>query len=501
MLIFLFIVAALSQASMWKAGLYTVSADESARAIMAATITPATALDSFIWLPFYKIFVGIALKVYNDLFITPRAIAFFMGLATLASLGYLAKRLFNDQVLIIISLALGILVSHRVIFGAIPQSEMFYNFFIIMGFAFYAGWLDQFKTNDLLFGSAFFAIASLVRYEGWFISAFFGITLAFYYLFSNKIRFSQLLVNGIILSFFPLLILGFTWLKFNSIDSLFITSVQHEMFGAVLIDRILHSHGYRFMHDVFTSPILLALIPIVTLSFSNYKIRFWVIFFIGTLLVVTLVTILTGSVAYAAPWRLSGAWTLMLLPFLALFLKNLAFNLAASNKLGRLNILILPAMTIACMASFAIVTFDKIMTHRNVPTKSEFAVGSQMRQILNEKNDNILLVAESYSFLNLIVLANYPERIILNTGSDPLNTGLYVGYDDYWKKKDPQIYENHLAPKYDLLGGGDMAKFVNERISHIVTPNPAHRLALEKSGNASLIGDYGSWFILAVKSR
>lgn len=56
---------------------------------MSADLTLARAVEPLIWPPFYKIFVGAALKIYDDLFLTPRILTQIAGLLNLGALVFL----------------------------------------------------------------------------------------------------------------------------------------------------------------------------------------------------------------------------------------------------------------------------------------------------------------------------------------------------------------------------------------------------------------------------
>ncbi len=488
-------LAALAQGMVLALGLFSVSADESARALMSHAVTPETALEPFIWPPFYKMAVGVGLFLYNDLFVTPRVIAFAMGLATLGALMYLSYRLFEDRVVVVVTGALGVFLSHRVIFGAAPQSEIFSNPFALMALAFFAGWLVRGRMQDTLLASAFFALACLVRFEAWFMSALYGLFLAYAWAFERRLSFGLLVLNGLIVSSAPVLVLAQAHLSYGSLEPLFITGVQAKMFGSSMSDLLFYSHAFNFARDLLSSPLILALFPLVSLSIEDRKRRRWILYFFASLAVITLATFATRSVAYAAAWRLSGVWTMAMVPFAALAMITLIRTLVPRffGVLGQTAAL--GGLVAAAMLAFAIDTLEIVRAYNGQFSDDERQTGQFIANALESTDGNVLLAADSFDFLDVIVASNQPDRFVINRGEEPLQVGLYVGYDDFWQREDPAIYEAHVAPKYGLAEGGDPARLADRNIDFIVTANPAHQAALESSGTALLQARFGVWSI------
>ena len=76
-------VALVVQLGLYKLGFYRVTADESARSLLALRLYWHNALNPWVWPPFYKIFVVLFLKLHGDVVIVPRIL---VGMACLAML-------------------------------------------------------------------------------------------------------------------------------------------------------------------------------------------------------------------------------------------------------------------------------------------------------------------------------------------------------------------------------------------------------------------------------
>ena len=73
-------LALVVQLGLYRLGFYRVTADESARSLLALRLSWHNVLDPWVWPPFYKIFVGLFLKVHSDVFIVPRILVGIAGL-------------------------------------------------------------------------------------------------------------------------------------------------------------------------------------------------------------------------------------------------------------------------------------------------------------------------------------------------------------------------------------------------------------------------------------
>jgi len=101
-------LALVVQLGLYKLGFYRVTADESSRSLLALRLSWHNALDPWVWPPFYKIFVGLFLKLHGDVFIVPRILVGITGLALLLILLQLADALFSDRKVSLITTLLAI---------------------------------------------------------------------------------------------------------------------------------------------------------------------------------------------------------------------------------------------------------------------------------------------------------------------------------------------------------------------------------------------------------
>jgi hypothetical protein len=80
---------------------------------------------------FYKIFVGLFLKLHGDVFIVPRILVGIAGLALLLILLQLADTLFSDRKVSLIATLLAIPIPDRLIFSIMPMSDIFFYLLLV----------------------------------------------------------------------------------------------------------------------------------------------------------------------------------------------------------------------------------------------------------------------------------------------------------------------------------------------------------------------------------
>ena len=169
-------LALVVQLGLYKLGFYRVTADESARSLMALRLSWHNALDPWIWPPFYKIFVGLFLKLHNDVFIVPRVLVGVAGLVLLLAMLQLAGALFADRKVSLITTLLAIAIPDRLILSVTPMSDIFFYLLLVGASIFILRWLRAGGRWHLIIGSACLMLASTDRYEG----CFFAVTLLLY---------------------------------------------------------------------------------------------------------------------------------------------------------------------------------------------------------------------------------------------------------------------------------------------------------------------------------
>jgi hypothetical protein len=489
-------LALVSQILCHRFGFYSVSMDESLRALMSTDLTFARALEPLIWPPFYKIIVGAALKIHDDLFLTPRILAQIAGLLNLVALVFLSQRLFNDRTIDLITAVLGVYFYHRFILSIAPASEVYYNLFILLAAAFLIGWLRSERCRDLLATSICLLLASTVRYEGCFLAAVMLAFLAWRWIRSGSPRTAWFLVNAGVLSIFPIFWIVDSLLLYGSLDNLSVARMQGGASGRTILDALKVNHLVRFVSDVGSTPLLAGLLTLTYLSWRDARLRTWAGVLFGALIVITGVVVATESVAVGAPWRLSGPWALLLLPFLAHWLKAFAERFPQRYRHG----VLIPAVLV-CAFGFALESFDLVVAYRNDNrfTEDELAAGRYAQALVGRGSQKILIESETLRYLNVLVASNQPERFVLNTGSDPIRISLYTHRSQYWKEHDPAIYEAYVRPKYELSNGLSAKILSRNGIGYVMLHSDGYKRQADNNPDLAAIATFGAWQLYEVR--
>ena len=230
-------MALVVQLGLYKLGFYRVTADESARSLLALRLSWHNALDPWVWPPFYKIFVGLFLKLHGDVFIVPRILVGIAGLALLLILLQLADTLFSDRKVSLIATLLAIPIPDRLIFSVTPMSDIFFYLLLVGASIFILRWLQTGGRWDLIIDCVCLMLASTDRYE----ACFFAVTLLCYltgrWLRGHDIGIGLLASVSTILLAFPVFWVADCYWWYGSLHNLSATSWQ-----------FLGTHGYDYLH-------------------------------------------------------------------------------------------------------------------------------------------------------------------------------------------------------------------------------------------------------------
>jgi hypothetical protein len=126
-----------------------------------------------VWLPLHTWLYGAGLFVYHDLSVTPRVVNAALTVATLACL-YAIGCTLGGRVAGLIGAAIGAMFPWVVWMGVSGMSEPLFHATLAGGIAAFARWLYHPRDLLLLLAALGIALATMVRYEGWFYAAVFG---------------------------------------------------------------------------------------------------------------------------------------------------------------------------------------------------------------------------------------------------------------------------------------------------------------------------------------
>ncbi|MBB37259.1 MAG: hypothetical protein CME88_00015 [Hirschia sp.] len=479
------------QVGLVKIGYWSSAADESARTLLAYDLTYANVLDPFIWPPLTKVVQGLALWVWNDLFWTPRIVSQITGLVSVVILALLAQEITKSRAMSALTAILSVCFQHRLLFALAPMSESIYNPLILLFFYFLLKILQIGQRRDLYLACTFLALAAATRYEAWFLSVPFGLTIAWTGLIKRQLKLTSVIWCALILSSFPIAWLGLAAFSESGVSSLFITRDQAIAMDAGWRTMVSNSHLVAFLRDIVSTPLMFGLIALVVAASQDMKIRYWAYAVLGSLVVVTIATFLTGSIAFAAPWRLGGVWSLLLLPFLASFI---FWVIEQFQRTSTRNV-VAAALIMVTVSGFGLQSILRVRhTIWNPPfSQNDLSAGRFLRGWLSSHDGRILVESSDYHFLNVIVASNTPERVSPTSGDDPQLVALYIGRSEYWRKTDQNIYAEYIAPNYGLDADIDVATLRDEGIKLILANSPDLKTALSNDLRFKKVVSEGEW--------
>lgn len=397
-------------------GLYGISADESGRTtdayFWATTGTP----QSDVWLPFHRILVGYALLAWNDLFVVPRVISFFAGLLALFLLVWLSHELFDDRRVTGITAILASCFSHRVILSAVPLTEIEFIAVITAATIAYSRWLRLHRPMDMVAAAALIALGTSIRYEGWIFAASFIVLLVFTK--QARIDFAKhrtiSLAAIILIVLFPLywtatayahsgVLLGFLNANTERYEKLL-----HLTFPKI----VWHNPLVQFIFQNGAAFNLVGVIALLELIRAQRRIRILAEVPVLALLAFSLVEFTGKGIVSHNPWRIIAVWSCLLIPFTAYWIVD---YLATAGKGSKLRYYGVPA---AIVAAFFVQTLSLARTPAF--SESDYTIGKFLREKLEEnRGKKVLVEGTDWSYVNIMVASNAPERIVSNTGFDP----------------------------------------------------------------------------------
>jgi hypothetical protein len=499
------LVAAILQFWLFEIGLLRVSADESAKALMSMQLSWHNAFEPGVWPPFYKIFVGLMLRISDDPFIIPRIVSSVTAILVIVALVFLSNALFGDWRIDVLTGALSVLVPHRLLLGVAPLSDIYYFLFVIGAGIFILAWLRGSGAAALLAGCACVMLAETVRFEACFFAAVLGPVLAWQWLQQGKPNIFLGVVACILLFAFPVFWIADTYLWFGTLDPLALTSQQ-------FITTFGHAYGKAarwnpmvrpLALDFLSTPLMLAgLATLALVAWRDRTIRLWAVVFGVPLPVISVVMVISLSIPMTATWRTSGAWALLLVPFTAAgVLRGAAFLWPNGvPRWAAVAALLLAVVPVSIRDARYI---REGMYNANIRGwRQDHEVGQYAVAALRKKGEGKILVdsSDNLDYLDVIAESGAPELFLDTARADPLEVAHYApSMPDTPPPTDPAIVEQYLTDKFGLADGGAADALLGDNIRIIVARNPAFIAGLNASQAVRRERTFAGWVVYCVR--
>lgn len=497
-------LSAVLQFALFHAGLYSVSADESARTLVAHNLSWHGVLTPGFWPPLAMILMGLPLKIYNDLFLTPRIEIGVFGILCLCAVAFTTLRLFQNRLAALIAVTLAAVVPQRLILSVVPLSDLYGYLFVITAFGFCAGWLSTNRRGDLLFASFFVMLASATRLEDWFLNAVFGLYVAYRALVRRDIPLAVFLPSAALIGGFPAFWLIDSYLHDPELHNLTIVSSQFTgIYGHDYVLALKNNVLYRFARDLAVTPaLLLGALYVLWLALHDVRTRVLAVLFYLPIVVEGLYMAATFSVPVGEAQRSDGLAVMLLVPFAGFAAVEIATRLSKARA-WRLASAV--ALTYALATPLAMRTGVQINMFRGLGvmmTDNDVAAGRYLAQVLGANPQSVLLDStDNLDYLNILVTSNAPDRFMLNVDAEPVVTGIYAtSYAHLPRNSETaKVRQTYLTDKFWSGNGPDFAKMRARGIGFIVTPNARYVAALDHaSRDVKNLATFENWHVYAL---
>ncbi len=441
------VVAALAQLSLPLLGFYSTSADESARAIGANDATVVDLIRPDVWPPFYEVTVGLALDINDDLVVVPRIVTFIAGLICLWALMSMADRLFRDDRTTLIAGFVGALIPHRLVFSVAPMSEIFLFLFAILAANSLLAWIQTDEDRHGLAAAGWLLVATMVRYEAWVMAAVVAGYALWRYL---RQRDAHLLGVAALCLGFPLiwLISNLTWP--GDIRYLSLTSQQTSISLLPSRLQVTNTALYQFLKDLILIPgLLFGMTALAVNAKRSRPIRIWAALEFTPMILVSVAAFVSRSTPLASPWRLSGTWIIMVIPFFAYAVTWLWDSLTGRRAL-------IAASVLLASGVFPMIGRTATKLSGSKLTTEELNIGRKVGNMLDGSSGQALIESsEGFEYLDMLVATGHLDRFILTRGEDPFVLAIFSGDIAAWENRDPDLIANHARVNYSFDQGVD----------------------------------------------
>lgn len=391
---------------------FALSADESGHTLEAYEWYKGEGQIFSIWLPFYKVINGIALKVHYDLLVTPRIMSGLFGLLTLISLIFLTYQLFDNRVIAVLAGFLCTIFIPTAVFSILPLTEIYLFFFVITSILFSLLWFKSEKNVFLLLTVISLGLASTTRYEAWLFTIFVFI-LIFFKVFNSDKTFTQkvclLLPTALIVSAFPLYWVYLSMAANENVHG-FVTAVSNRYNTGEVYSEIKNNVLYLFLSLNIVSLNIIGLASLVYLINLNAYVKKYFIILFGTLITFSALSFVIKAIPTHNHWRVAMIWCLLLIPFTAHWIHNL-LDTAKTSPINKYGFIIFFILII-----FFFNSQTQQYTSLSYFTHDEINIGKFLNKLTHDDQSKIYVMkdgSDKWRFANILVASQKPGQFVL----------------------------------------------------------------------------------------
>ena len=389
-------------------GFYAVSWDESGRTLDAYRWFAHGVPLTRVWLPFYRVLVGSAFRLYPDLFITPRIVTCIFGLAAIPAGAWLTHELFQNRTTTLLAMALNTFLSQRIALSLAPLSDIMFVAAILFAMAAFARWLRTDSRAALWTCALAAAISSTIRYEGWVFNMAILMAAGYRHFTSGKPGRAELVLWAAALFSYPGVWVATQFTTINPIRT--VISDARQFSTREILKRNPLAEFISGNAVILNLAGLFGIWQVVSRGEWRQKAMLAVAFF--PLAFASLILLVTRSAQSSAAWRMSCVWTMLLIPFTARFVSGKEWSV----RMGR----IAPAIQV-CAAALLLTAFfaDTFRLERDTTwafPQSDKAAGEYLNGFISKAPDTKVLVESSlFFYVALQVASQHPDSFVENS--------------------------------------------------------------------------------------
>lgn len=497
-------VALALQLGLLAAGFYRITPDESARSLMAHGLTWGNALEPWIWPPFYRIFVGLALKLHDDVFLVPRLLVSLAGILLLPALAWLAGLLLARPGVTLLTALIAVVLPPRLVLSVVPMADVFHLLLLVVAAGLLLRWLRTGQGRPLLLAALCLMLAATVRYEAWLVAATLIAYLAHRVLISRDLAPGTAALATLLLALFPAFWIADSWLTYGSLDNLGVTRWQFLTgFGEDHARALYGNVATSLLRDLLWAPVLLlGVAGLVGRARADRQVRDWAIVLFLPLPLLGALMLATWSVPGSADARLAGGWSLLLLPFAAETLLRCAGRLRQGRP-RRAALTALLALALAPpLVRDARILHRGMLSHETGAWRQERAAGLLLRDELARLGPGKALIdaTDNLDYLDVLTGSTVPDRFVLTSLAEPVDAALYLPMRDAFLARDDRaIIAAYLTDRFALDHGGSAEALARADVRLVAAHGVRLLPALDASPLLERVRALGDWTVYRVR--